>query len=245
MRIAVFRAAADAAETGARLAERGHDAVLAPVIRIARIEDAAVPTEADAVVFTSAHAPAMLDGHALASLARLPCWCVGPKTAAAAAARGFATLESGPGDAAELAGIIRDRLAPGTRLLLLLGQDRKPALETRLADAGFVVTVAEVYRAEAVPAWDIGTCEALQGCSAALHYSRRSAEIAVKLAEAHMLLPTMQGWHHHCLSPDVAASLRGIGMAHVRSAAMPNEASLLAGIETHPVLASAGKAIQG
>jgi uroporphyrinogen-III synthase len=231
MRVAVFRAAADGARTAARLMERGHDAVLAPVIRIERTSAPVEAGDAQALLFTSAHAPAVLaHDAALGGLQVLPCWCVGARTASAARELGFEVVDVGPGDAGQLASVLTARLRPQTRLLLLAGRDRKPTLEARLAAAGLALRVTEVYDAAALPAWNESSVAELRGCEAALHYSRRSAALAARLAETHGLSDRMRGWAHHCLSPDVAEALLELGL-RCACAPVPTETSLLNGLD--------------
>ncbi|MTH63346.1 uroporphyrinogen-III synthase [Paracoccus shanxieyensis] len=83
------------------------DAVISPIIRIVPVaHDAGMLAAARGLVFTSAHAvPAAGPGQARQA------FCVGPATAKAARAAGFAVTE-GPGDAAGLAPMLAG-LGPG------------------------------------------------------------------------------------------------------------------------------------
>lgn len=229
MRVAVFRAAEDGRRTAARLDAMGHTAVPLPVLHVVPT-GASVPTGgADAVVFTSAHAPEALARHAgeIAQLRALPCWCVGDRTASAARTAGFTVIETAGRDAA---GLARAILAQGDagHLLFITGRDRKPNLEHILAQAGTRLTVVEAYAAEPVPAWSPADVTALATASGALHYSRRSASLASRLADASGCGAAFRALSHHCLSRDVAGGLDGVDPARIATAARPDEDSLLA-----------------
>lgn len=232
MRVAVFRAAADGRRTAARLAARGHEAVPAPVLEIVATGALPQADAADGLIFTSAHAPdrlASLPGNLIA-LRDLPCWCVGAQTAAAARDAGFRRLSVGDGYAARLAPAVI-AAGPSLRWTLVAGRDRKPMLERLLLSAGVALTVVEAYAAEAAPPWSAATASALAAAEAALHYSARSATLAMESADAAGLGARFHGWTHHCLSHDVASTLRGAGIPCLRVAARPDEPSLLATLD--------------
>lgn len=229
MRIGVFRTADDGRRTAARLAELGHEAVLAPVLRIVATGATVPAGTADALVFTSAHAPETLAAHpdGLAHLQHLPCWCVGTRTAAAARTAGFTHVNAGAGDATSLVGMIavQHRTAG---LTLVAGRDRKPDLEKGLAQAGLALSVVEAYAAEAVSVWPAAIMARLSDMQGALHYSRRSAELALDLAETSGLGAHVRVAMHYCLSDDIRRALQRLGVHAAKVATRPDEASLLA-----------------
>ena len=229
MRIGVFRAAGDGRRTAIRLAERGHEAILAPVLNIVATGATVQVGTADALVFTSAHAPEALAAHpdGLAHLQHLPCWCVGARTTTAARSAGFTQIRTGPGDAVSLAAAIAagDRLA---RLTLVAGRDRKPDLEVGLSRAGLALSVVEAYAAEAVPGWPVAVAARLSGMQGALHYSRRSAELTFSLADAAGLGEGFRAATHYCLSEDIRCALQDLGVKDAEVAVRPDEDSLLA-----------------
>lgn len=223
-----MRAAADGRRTAAHLAARGHAAVLAPVLTIVATGACLRPETTGGLIFTSVQAPRVLTTHAdRAALLDLPCWCVGPQTAAAARTAGFKRIHVGEGDAASLARAI---LATGadTRWTLAAGRDRKPTLERALSSAGLALTVVEVYAAEAATPWTSAIVTDLATASAALHFSARSASLAVDFAATAGLADRFRAWSHVCLSDDVASVLRDAGVMDVRPASHPDEPSLLA-----------------
>ena len=134
-------------------------------------------------------------------------------------------------DAGALAERLIASLAPGARLLYLAGRDRKPGLETALATAGHRLVAVALYQAEAREAWSASEAEAIMGCAAALHYSRRSAALAVALAERAGIAEGFKAMAHVCLSPAVAAPLAAVGASQIFAADAPNEARLIAALE--------------
>ncbi len=227
MRVGVFRAAEDGRRTAALLGELGHEAVLAPVLHIVATGKTVRAEDADALIFTSAHAPEVLSRYpnGCAHLRDLPCWCVGQRTAAAARTAGFRQVRVGSGNAEALAVAITAE-AP-SRLVFAAGRSRKPELESGLQRAGARVQVVEVYEAEPLPAWSPDTVKDLVTITTALHYSRRSAALAASLARQAGIDADFRTWFHHCLSEDVAAGLRNQKIEKVAVAAQSNEPSLL------------------
>ena len=224
MRVLVTRAREDAERTARRLAEEGHEAVLAPVLVIA--PTGAPPPRAawDALLLTSAHAVP-----ALAALDRgRPVFAVRARTAAAARAAGFRAVRSADGDARALARLVAAAVPRPATLLHATAPDRKAEPAASLAAAGFRVLVWECYEARAVPRLPDSALRAAEAgyLDAALHFSRRSAELLVGLAAREGLVPALRSVPHLCLSADVAAPLAARGFP-TRVAPEPDEASLL------------------
>jgi uroporphyrinogen-III synthase len=134
-------------------------------------------------------------------------------------------------DAATLAARLIAALAPGARLLYLAGRDRKPGLEAALAAAGHRVDAVALYAAQAREAWSASEAEGVAGCDAALHYSRRSAALALALAERAGVAERFRATTHVCLSAAVAAPLALFGARRIVAADAPNEARLIAALE--------------
>ena len=103
MRLLLTRPVADAARSAAALRARGHDVVLAPLIRIEPVP-ADVGAGANgpwaAVLITSANA---LAGVRVGELTSVPLIAVGDHSAAAARAAGFADVSSASGAVGDLA----------------------------------------------------------------------------------------------------------------------------------------------
>lgn len=232
MLVVVTRAEQDAQATAARLAALGHAPLIAPVL-VLRATGAALPTGPfDAALATSAHA--FLDWGARegsAGLVRLPLCAVGARTAAAARAAGFADVRIAGGDAAALVDLLRLTGLASAQLVYLAGRDRRPALEQALGASGARLTVCETYAAEAAAGFDPAVVARLAAASdgAVLHYSRRSADLFLALADRAGLGAALGRWRHVAISAEAAAPLVAAGLAP-RIALRPTEPELFAAL---------------
>ncbi len=178
MRVLVTRPIEDADRTSEALAAAGHEALVAPLFRIAPLPHA-MPVEADALVATSANAIRQAD---LATVARdRPVYAVGRATAGEARRAGFHDVRSAEGDAADLAALLA--ASPHRRLAYLAGRPRRDAALQALGER-FAITVVETYETQAVETLPFAAAQALrQGTAeAAFHFSPRAAEIFEMLA---------------------------------------------------------------
>ncbi|MEA1831324.1 uroporphyrinogen-III synthase [Methylobacterium durans] len=233
MRIWVSRPEPGAARTGRRLAELGHAPVVAPVLAVRPTGAPLPPGRPDAILLTSANgAEALGRTPGAEHLRGLPVLAVGDRTAGAARAAGLGPVEAADGDAAALAERVRAQFAPGSRLLFAAGEDRKAEPAASLAAAGYGVAILVAYAAEAVARLPAPVADALAAgrLDAALHYSRRSAEVAYGLAAAGGHGGAFRDLRHYCLSADVAAALEACGVTAHFVAARPREDDLLAGL---------------
>ncbi len=230
-RIALMRAEDDSEATAAELAARGYEAVIAPAIEIRALSAPPPEGRIDALVATSPRAFHALGEVDRARLAKIPLHVVGARAARAAREVGFALAGEPAADAAALAKRLARTLPPGARLLYLAGRDRKPTLEASLAAAGLVVQAVELYAADARAAWSAREARAVAGCDGALHYSRRTAALAVALAGRAGLAERFRALLHVCLSADVAEPLAADGAARTVRADAADEAHLMAALE--------------
>jgi uroporphyrinogen-III synthase len=227
MRTIALTRARDAAErSAARLAERGFASVVAPVTRVRATGAGAPPGPHDVVVATSARALELLSAPARASIEALPLFVVGDRSAWAAVERGLRVADAPAIDVVELTGRLLARLAPASRVLYLAGEDRRSDLERTLAEAGHGVSAVEIYVAEARADWSAEEAGALARCDAALHYSRRSAELALRLAEAAGIADRFRAMLHVCLSREAAAPFLAWEAPRLRWAPEPREDAL-------------------
>jgi uroporphyrinogen-III synthase len=234
LRIWVARPEPGATRTGAALAARGLTPLVAPVLTVRPTGDRPPDGPFDALVLTSANAvPALQDAPALRGL---PVFAVGTRTAALAVRAGLGPVREGPGDAAGLAGLVSASLAPGARLLHAAGAERKREPGAALAAAGFEITVFIAYAAVALPSLPdaVGRALAAGSLGAVLHYSRRSAAVAVALADGAGHGGAFRALRHYCLSADVALPLEGAGVPVHFVAVRPREADLLDALAAHP-----------
>jgi uroporphyrinogen-III synthase len=232
MRVLVTRAHTDAERTARELAARGHEAVLAPVLRIARTDALPPPGPFDAILLTSANAvPALASLDPATAVA--PVFTVGERTGSAAAAAGFHDVRSANGDASSLADLITRAMRPQGRLLHIAGVNRKPELESLLPGAGFALVTWVAYEALAADRLPEAGAQALRDgrLDAALHYSRRSTSVVLELIDRAALADEFKALAHVCLSPDTAAPLHANGAGLVRVAAFPDENALLTALD--------------
>ncbi|KLK92065.1 hypothetical protein AA309_16745 [Microvirga vignae] len=225
MRVLVTRAKDDAERTAQKLAALGHEALIAPVLRILPTGDPASVGLYDAVIVTSAHAVEALSSSADKSV---PVFAVGERTAEVLRAEGFASVIAAEGDATSLSRLIRETLQSPRTLLHVTGRHHKEEPASSLRTAGFKVLTWEAYEAQAIESLPDQAEEAFQTgeIGAVLHYSRRSADLFVRLAERAGLHTAIRECPHLCLSADVAAPLRAAGAA-TRVADQPSEDALL------------------
>lgn len=229
MRLLVTRPEPDGERTGAALRARGHDVLLAPLLRVEAVACDLDQAAYGAVVMTSANAARAVAAHpSRAALVALRAFTVGRRTAEAALAAGFADVRSADGDKADLAALLRAEYeAARGPLLYLAGEDRAGELD--LSASGIAVVTAVIYRAAAAERFPDAVAAALAAgaIDGVLHFSRRSAETYLACAHrADLLAPTLAPLQL-CLSAAVAEPLAAAGARAVRIAARPDEAGML------------------
>jgi uroporphyrinogen-III synthase len=220
--VALFRAREDAAASAKRLRRLGFAVAWLPVIEIQTRAVQPRQEGFDAAIATSDKA--FLAG--APGDASTPIFVVGARSARAAKARGWRLGSPPAADATELIDVLTRRLRPGARLLYLAGRDRKSPLEEALARV-FTLETVETYAAEARAEWRPAEARLLATCTAALHYSRRSAELAEQLARRSGETAHFLALRHVCLSGDVAEPLTAAGASSIAVAETPDEAALL------------------
>ena len=229
MRLAVTRPQADSERTATALRARGHQVLVAPLMRVE-------PVAADlrgswaAVIMTSANSPAAIAAHpARDALIKLPVFAVGRRSADAARAAGFTDVTSAGGDVRDLVRLIAERRADASGpLLYLAGEDRAADLISELTAHGIAAEMRIVYRAVSVP-FPSELIAALKAgaLDAVLHFSRRSADNYLAGAKAAGLLAEALAPRHLCLSAQIAEPLVGAGASRMAVAARPDEAALI------------------
>ncbi len=224
MRIVVTRPEPAGERTAGALRARGHDVLLAPLMRIENVA-ADLSGAWSGVIITSANAP--IAAAKIDSLRALPVFAVGARSAQAARDVGFRNVQSAEGDARDLVQIIKAQGTPGT-LLYLAGEDRAADLVGELAKNGIKVEIRVVYRAamapfppELIAALESGDVEAV------LHFSARSAANYVNGANAAGLRDQALDPRQLCLSAQIAAPLAAAGAKDVAIAPRPDEDALI------------------
>lgn len=232
MRVLVTRPQAECERTARAVRERGHDVLLAPLLRIEPMSDAGIGEGPwSAIAFTSANAVEAIATHpAKPRLVKVPAFAVGARTAAAARAAGFAEVKSAEGDVSSLARLIGtaaiDRARP---VLYLAGEERARELDTLLAPYGFAVETVPVYRAVIAEALPPEPRDALAhgAIDAVLHFSRRTAQTFVAVVNAADLRAEGLAVRHLCLSAEIAAPLIAAGAGRVTIASRPDQQAML------------------
>jgi uroporphyrinogen-III synthase len=214
---------------------RGHQVLVAPMLRIEAVAAALGAGPWTALAMTSANAVRAVATHPRRpELEHLPVLAVGRRTATAAREAGFADVTSADGDVAALEELAGRFYGTGARLLHLAGEDRAGDFPSALARHGILVETVAIYRAVPAQAFgpEVAGTLAAGGIDAVLHYSPRSAAAFLACAGQAGCLPAARNVAHYCLSAAVAAPLAAAGATKIRIAARPDEAALLDLIET-------------
>jgi uroporphyrinogen-III synthase len=229
MKVWVTRAEPGASETGQRLMALGHEPLVAPLLVVRRLIDASPDlTDIGALAFTSANG---LRAFADVSDRRdLPVFAVGEATAVAARQAGFTEVHAGPSDVAALAADILARRAE-LKGAVLHASAADPAgdLAGALQAAGVAVRSVALYETVAAARPSQALLERLTGVDAVLLHSPKAARA---LAGAFTPALDLRGAHLLGLSSACLAPLADIPAADRLTAPAPNEAELLALLET-------------
>jgi uroporphyrinogen-III synthase len=238
VRLLLTRPEQDAERTAAALRAQGHQAIIAPLVRIETISDAQIGAGPwAAILVTSANAAHTIKAHArFEDLCAVRVFTVGERSAHAMRAAGFADVTSAGGSVNDLARLVTERMNPQTALLYLAGEERSGDLAGDLRAQNFVVHTAVVYRAVAESKLPAAAASALaNGIDGVLHFSRRSAETYVNAARDADVLARALSPVHFCLSAQVAEPLTRAGAAAIRVAPRPMEAALIELLGSMPV----------
>lgn len=225
MRVLITRPREDGEALAARLAEAGHQPLLAPLLETRWFDGPALELAGIAAILaTSANGVRAL----LRRTARrdLPLFAVGSQTAEEAHAAGFARVENADGDATALAEAVPRWLAPDAGALLhVCGAEAGGTLAEALGARGYDVRRESLYAVEALKLPPQAAAALADGAiDAVLLFSPRSARIFAEESAALSLSKVAA----FCISPATAAALPANRFAAIRVAARPNQASLLA-----------------
>jgi uroporphyrinogen-III synthase len=230
MRIVLTRPHNDSERTAAALRARGHDVLIAPLLRIETLP-VALHDRYGGVVITSANAAAAIAGlPARSALTSLPLYAVGKRSADAASDAGFSDIHVAGGDASDLVRLIAEhRPDAEAPLLYLAGEDRSADLTGDLAVHGVAVELAVIYRAVPQP-FPAELMAAVHGeaVDAVMHFSKRSAAQYVTGARDAGIAGLALVVRQLCLSEQVAAPLREAGAVRIDVAKRPDESAMIA-----------------
>ena len=221
--VLVTRPVVEAEATAARLREMGWVPVLAPLMRVVRVEVAWAGRHGG-VVLTSGNA---VPG--AAGLEGLPALAVGDATAAKAVAAGFRRVGSAGGDMAALAAAAAEWFVPGADLAYPAADGEGMALAERLAAAGFGVDRQVAYRMEPAAALPGAAADALRGdvLRAALFLSARTARVFAGVLPAG-LRPCLAGVEALAIGGAAADELTPLPWRRVRVSLAPTLDQVLA-----------------
>jgi uroporphyrinogen-III synthase len=230
MRVLLTRPEAQSRPLAERLAEAGIHSLIEPLLDLAPVADARLDLDGvQAVLATSANGVRAL---AAATQRRdVALFAVGPATAEAATAAGFARVATAGGDVEALAELVTQRLDPlAGRLVHVAGTAVAGDLSGALSARGFTVARAVLYDAQPATRLGEATVAALRqgGLDGVLFFSPRTARTFASLVKSGGLEATCAGLAAFCLSPAVADALAGLAFRHVGVAQRSETDALLA-----------------
>jgi uroporphyrinogen-III synthase len=245
MRVLITRPEREATTLATALSQRGHVPVIAPLFHLEILHPpadfAASLAACQGVLLTSANGARAL---AEASEQRgRPILAVGDTTAATAEGLGFSAVTSAAGDAAALAGLVRQRLDPKAGPLVhVSGVDQALDLAEALSRHGFDVRRFALYDARAEATLPDSARAALQAraLDAATFFSPRAASQFAKLVGEAGLADSLRSVTAIGISPAALAPLGKLPFKATVSAARPTRQAVLDEIDR---LAEAG--VQG
>ncbi len=229
MRVLITRPEDDAQPLARRLAARGIESLVEPLLIIVPVAGAELDLDGvQALLVTSANGARAL---ARAGARRdLPLYAVGEASGASARALGFAAVRSAGGDVEALADKVIAELDPGAGALVhVAGSAVAGDLAGRLGGAGFEARRAVLYEARPVAALSPGCVAALVGRSldAALLFSPRTAATFVRLAGQAAVAECCRELDALCLSEAVAGAAARLDWRRLEVASEPTAESLL------------------
>lgn len=230
MRLIVTRPEADAKSFAEALRRLGHEAILAPLMEIRHHTGPELALHrVQAVLATSANGI-----RALAKRTQrrdVAVYAVGPQSAQAAMALGFAPVLNADGDAQTLVEFVsRHAHREGGRLLHAAGEETAGAVRESLTARGFDVETEVLYGAYPVQELPQEATAALLegGADGVMLFSPKSAGVFAKLTAAGGLAPQCARLAAYCISKATVARLAPLSFRHVAVAAAPNQDAMLA-----------------
>jgi uroporphyrinogen-III synthase len=230
MRVLVTRPRGDAEDTAAKLAARGHQAVIAPLLDIQiRTGEEIALDGVQAVLITSANGI-----RALATRTKrrdMKVLAVGEQSANTARELGFVEVDDAHGDAQALADLAIARFKPQNGALFhASGAEMRGGLAEKLSARGFSVRGEALYDAVAATTLppEARTALVRGTLDAALFFSPRTAGIFVDIVAREGLEDACRALGAFCISEAAGSALRTFSFREIRVAAAPNQDALLA-----------------
>lgn len=226
--VLITRAEADAAPFAEALRAAGWTPVLEPMLTIRPLDGAPLDLAgAAALAFTSANGVRVFA--ARTADRSLPAFAVGPATADAARAAGFARIHTAGGDVEALAAEIADALEPGDLVVHAAGASVAGDLAGALAAAGLRARRAALYEAIAAEALspDVAAQFARGAIAWTTFFSPRTAKTFVRLLVRAGLADAARRAGAACLSQQVAEAARAAPWRRIAVAARPDYGALV------------------
>lgn len=229
--VLILRAEPVASLTEQALAARGHRALKCPLFEI-HDTDAALPDKKiDGLILTSRTAVAVLKQRGWRSPnPKIPIFCVGAKTAQAAADLGSGNILTGRGTASALADMIVNAKLPGdARLLYAAACERAFDFDAALSARGITLETVAIYEMRKRPPHD-GVLEAalkqING-GAVFIYSARSAAYFAELLLEETLRPYISATTLIAISGKAVERLQVLPWRNILVAATPDETAMI------------------
>ena len=230
MRLLVTRPAEDAERTAERLRRAGHDVLVAPLLEIQFGPPPLIAGAPSALLFTSLNGVrAVVHWGRAESWRDLPVLAVGDRTAEAARAAGFRSVESADGDAAALRALASQRLTEiGGMALWPSAAEPAADLVAPLAAMGIAVERVTAYRTAEASSLPDPVAAALRDGSVdgVLLYSPKSAAHFARLCGTTGV--SGAGFALFALSAAVADAAGSLAPRDIFIASAPNEDALFA-----------------
>ncbi len=229
--VLILRAEPVASLTGQALAVRGHRVLKCPLFEI-HDTDAALPDEkTDGLILTSRNAVTSLKRRGWHCPGPdLPIFCVGAKTAQAAADLGSRNILTGPGTASALADmIVKSNLPAEARLLYPAACERAFDFDTALSASGISLETVAIYelRKRGLRHGVLESAlEQIDG-GAVFIYSARSAAYFAELISEQSLKPYTSAITLIAISGTAAEPLQTLPWRETLIAATPDETAMI------------------
>lgn len=226
MRLWITRPAQDGEPLARDLLARGHESIVAPVMKVAFAPDPPALGAPSLLVAASRNAIRALVQHpGFEAVRNLPLAVVGPGTAAEASAQGFGHVIFGPGTGAKLAGeIAQYDAARLVDVCVVRGADMAFDIAAALSQRGIRARAVVLYRTEPADGLSEELRAAIGGgrLDGVLLFSPRTARFYLAQLTKAGLISAISGLRHYCLSHAVAQPLRERGIGLVDVSAKPN-----------------------
>ena len=233
-KILITRPKSDGKNVAVALEKLGCKTLISPVLSIEPRAQAknefltAFEKPVQALIVTSKHAVMGL-APCVPSL-KIPVIAVGTVTAAAAYAQGFTNVHTANGNAQDVIEYIKKHISPNAGMLIhAAGKHLSTDTALILNDAGLHTEKIVTYQARSASNLSPETLQAIKERSlwGATFFSKRSAEIFMKIIRDASLLDSLKHIRAFALSPAIAAALQQDYWHAVYAAAQPAQSALL------------------